>query len=110
LVLEPRQGLRRRDAADAAIWDVQALTADSGALNDGFGLILKYPQAKIAAFAEEHGFLDLPRSNARPKVGEVVRVNPNHVCVVVNMVDRLIAVRGERIVEVLPVAARGKLV
>ena len=41
---------------------------------------------------------------------EVVRVIPNHVCVVVNMVDRLIAVRGERIVEVLPVAARGKLV
>jgi D-serine deaminase-like pyridoxal phosphate-dependent protein len=40
----------------------------------------------------------------------VVRVIPNHVCVVVNMVDRLIAVRGERIVEVLPVAARGKLV
>jgi hypothetical protein len=26
------------------------------------------------------------------------------------MVDQLIAVRGERIVEVLPVAARGKLV
>ena len=87
----------------------KTLTADSGGLNDGFGLILEYPQAKIAAFAEEHGFLDLSRSNARPKVGEVVRVIPNHVCVVVNMVDRLIAVRGERIVEVLPVAARGKL-
>jgi D-serine deaminase-like pyridoxal phosphate-dependent protein len=37
-------------------------------------------------------------------------VIPNHVCVVVNMVDRLIAVRDERIVEVLPVTARGKLV
>ena len=88
----------------------KTLTADSGGLNDGFGLILEYPQAKIAAFAEEHGFLDLSRSNARPKVGEVVRVVPNHVCVVVNMVDRLIAVRGDKIVEVLPVAARGKLV
>ncbi len=87
----------------------KTLTADSGALNDGFGLILEYPQAKIAAFAEEHGFLDLSRSNARPKVGEVVRVVPNHVCVVVNMVDRLIAVRGDRVVDVLPVAARGRL-
>jgi D-serine deaminase-like pyridoxal phosphate-dependent protein len=85
------------------------LTADTGALNDGFGLILEYPQAKIHAFAEEHGFLDLARSNARPKVGEVVRVVPNHVCVVVNMVDRMIAVRGDRIVDVLPVAARGRL-
>ena len=34
---------------------------------------------------------------------------PNHVCVVVNMVDRLIAVRGDKIVDVLPVAARGRL-
>jgi D-serine deaminase-like pyridoxal phosphate-dependent protein len=29
--------------------------------------------------------------------------------VVVNMFDRMIAVRGDKIVEVLPVAARGKL-
>ena len=87
----------------------KTLTADTGALDDGFGLILEYPQAKIHAFAEEHGFLDLSRSNARPKVGEVVRVVPNHVCVVVNMFDRMIAVRGDRIVQVLPVAARGKL-
>jgi D-serine deaminase-like pyridoxal phosphate-dependent protein len=87
----------------------KTLTADTGALDDGFGLILEYPQAKIHAFAEEHGFLDLARSNARPKVGEVVRVVPNHVCVVVNMVDRMIAVRGDKIVDVLSVAARGRL-
>jgi D-serine deaminase-like pyridoxal phosphate-dependent protein len=87
----------------------KTLTADSGGLNDGFGLVLEYPQAKIAAFAEEHGFLDLSRSNARPKVGEIVRVVPNHVCVVVNMVDRMIAVRSDSIVDVLPVATRGRL-
>ena len=100
-----------RAAAERGILDAgsKTLTADSGALADGFGLILEYPQAKIHAFAEEHGFLDLARSNARPRVGEVVRVVPNHVCVVVNMVDRMIAVRGDKIVEVLPVAARGKL-
>jgi len=100
-----------RAAPERGILDAgsKTLTADTGALNDCFGLILKYPQARIAAFAEEHGFLDLARSNARPKVGEVVRVVPNHVCVVVNMVDRLIAVRGDRVVDVLPVAARGRL-
>ena len=87
----------------------KTLTADTGALDDGYGLILEYPQAKIRAFAEEHGFLDLSRSNDRPKVGDIVRVIPNHVCVVVNMVDRLIAVRGDKIVDVLPVAARGRL-
>jgi D-serine deaminase-like pyridoxal phosphate-dependent protein len=101
-----------RAAAERGILDAgsKTLTADTGALDDGFGLILEYPQAKIGAFAEEHGFLDLSRSNARPKVGEVVRVVPNHVCVVVNMFDRMICVRGERIEAVLPVAARGKLV
>jgi D-serine deaminase-like pyridoxal phosphate-dependent protein len=100
-----------RAAPERGILDsgAKTLTADHGNLNDGFGLILEYPQAKIHAFAEEHGFLDLARSNARPKVGEVVRVVPNHVCVVVNMVDRLIAVRGDAVVDVLPVAARGKL-
>jgi len=100
-----------RAAPERGILDAgsKTLTADTGALDDGFGLILEYPQAKIHAFAEEHGFLDLSRSNARPQVGEVVRVIPNHVCVVVNMVDRMIAVRGDKIVDVLPVAARGRL-
>jgi D-serine deaminase-like pyridoxal phosphate-dependent protein len=87
----------------------KTLTADPGGGLDDYGLILEYPQARISAFAEEHGFLDLSRTNDRPKVGEVVRVVPNHVCVVVNMVDRLIAVRGGAVVDVLPVAARGKL-
>jgi D-serine deaminase-like pyridoxal phosphate-dependent protein len=101
-----------RAAADRGILDAgsKTLTADTGGLEDGFGLILEYPQATIRAFAEEHGFLDLSRSNDRPSVGDVVRVVPNHVCVVVNMFDRMIAVRGDRIVEVLPVAARGKLI
>ena len=86
----------------------KTFTADTGGL-DGFGLILEHPQARIAGFAEEHGFLDLSACNERPGVGDVVRVIPNHVCVVVNMVDRLVTVRGGEIVGELPVAARGKL-
>src|SRR5262245_63591643 len=101
-----------RAAGERGILDAgsKTLTADTGGLDDGFGLVLEYPQAKIHAFAEEHGFLDLSRSNDRPSVGDVVRVVPNHVCVVVNMFDRMLGIRGDRIVEVLPVAARGKLV
>ncbi|HZB38714.1 MAG TPA: D-TA family PLP-dependent enzyme, partial [Beijerinckiaceae bacterium] len=72
-------------------------------------LILEHPEAKIAKFAEEHGFLDLTKCNDRPKVGDVVRIVPNHVCVVVNMVDRLVATRGDEIVGELAVAARGKI-
>lgn len=99
-----------RAAPERGILDAgsKTLTADTGGL-DGFGLILEHPEAKIARFAEEHGFLDLSRSNTRPKVGDVVRIVPNHVCVVVNMMDEVVMVRGEEIVGVLPVAARGKL-
>ena len=101
-----------RAAPERGILDAgsKTLTADPGGGLDGFGEILDYPQARIHAFAEEHGFLDLSRSNDRPDVGDVVRVVPNHVCVVVNMVDQLIAVRGSEIVDVLEVAARGRLV
>jgi D-serine deaminase-like pyridoxal phosphate-dependent protein len=87
----------------------KTLTSDGGGL-DGYGLILEHPEAKIKGFAEEHGFLDLSKCNIRPAVGDIVRVIPNHVCVVVNMVDQLIAVRCNEVVEVMPVAARGKLV
>ena len=67
------------------------------------------PQVRIHKFAEEHGFLDLSGCNDRPKVGDVVRIIPNHVCVVVNMVDRLIATRGGQIAGEIPVAARGRI-
>lgn len=87
----------------------KTLTADPGGSLDGFGLILDHPEARIARFAEEHGFLDLSRSNSRPNVGDVVRIVPNHVCVVVNMVDEVVMVRGDEIIGLLPVAARGKL-
>ncbi len=99
-----------RAEADRGILDSgsKTLTSDTGGL-EGHGLILEHPQAKIARFAEEHGFLDLSACNDRPKVGDVVRIVPNHVCVVVNMVDRLVTVRGGEIVGELPVAARGRL-
>ncbi|MFB6449609.1 D-TA family PLP-dependent enzyme [Bradyrhizobium tunisiense] len=99
-----------RAAPERGILDAgsKTLTSDTGGL-DGHGLILEHPEAKIAKFAEEHGFLDLSRSNTRPNVGDVVRIVPNHVCVVVNMMDEVLMVRGEEIIGTLPVAARGKL-
>jgi D-serine deaminase-like pyridoxal phosphate-dependent protein len=86
----------------------KTLTSDIGGL-EGHGLILEHPEARIARFAEEHGFLDLTTCNDRPKVGDVVRIVPNHVCVAVNMVDRLVTVRGDKLVGEIPVAARGRL-
>ncbi|MBU0726299.1 MAG: D-TA family PLP-dependent enzyme [Alphaproteobacteria bacterium] len=99
-----------RAGAERGILDSgsKTLTNDKGGL-DGFGMILEHPKARIEKFAEEHGFLDLAACNVRPGVGDVVRIVPNHVCVVSNMVDRFVTVRGDRLIGELPVAARGKL-
>jgi len=87
----------------------KTLTPDTGGL-DGFGLVLEHPKARIHKMAEEHGFIDISSCESRPSIGDIVRVVPNHVCVVVNMFDQLVAVRGNHIVDVIPIDARGKLV
>jgi len=100
-----------RGALDRGILDAgsKTLTSDTGGL-DGYGLILEHPDARIHKFSEEHGFLDLSQCHIKPEIGDILRVIPNHVCVAVNMVDHLVAVRGETIIEAIPVAARGRLV
>lgn len=100
-----------RAGAERGILDAgsKTLTADTGGL-DGFGHIIEHPTAKIHKFAEEHGFLDLSGCNNKPAVGDIVRIIPNHVCVSVNMFDQLVGVRGGKIEQIIPVAARGKLV
>jgi D-serine deaminase-like pyridoxal phosphate-dependent protein len=42
-------------------------------------------------------------------VGDRVRVIPNHICVAVNLHEKVYGVRGESVEEVWPVDARGKL-
>ena len=100
------RGGKERGILDAGS---KTLTSDTGGLT-GYGYILEHPTAKIHKFAEEHGFLDLTRCNDKPAVGDIVRVVPNHVCVAVNMMDQLVVVRGDEIVDIIPVTARGMLV
>ncbi|MEM8856466.1 MAG: D-TA family PLP-dependent enzyme, partial [Pseudomonadota bacterium] len=99
-----------RAEEDRGILDAgsKTLTSDTAGL-PGHGLIREYPDGEIASLSEEHGMMDLSRSERRPEVGEVVTIVPNHVCVAVNMVDRLIAVKGQEIVGPIPVDARGRL-
>jgi len=87
----------------------KTFTSDPGGL-DGFGLVLEHPKARIHKMAEEHGFIDISDCESKPSIGDIVRVIPNHVCVVVNMFDQLVAVRDDNIVDVIPVEARGRLV
>lgn len=72
-----------------------------------FGYVVEYPQAAVVNMSEEHGMIDVSRSASKPKVGEVLRIVPNHCCVVSNMVDEVYGVRHGAVEVVWSVAARG---
>jgi D-serine deaminase-like pyridoxal phosphate-dependent protein len=73
----------------------------------GYGHLVEYPDAVIPHLSEEHGVIDLSQCAERPAVGDVVHVIPNHCCVVSNMVDEVVGVRGGKVEQVWRVAARG---
>jgi D-serine deaminase-like pyridoxal phosphate-dependent protein len=74
----------------------------------GYGLVLEYPEAVIRKLNEEHGIIDISTCKTKPEVGEVVRIVPNHVCVVTNLHDEVVVHRKGFVEGVWPVWARGK--
>ncbi|HUF14110.1 MAG TPA: alanine racemase [Longimicrobiales bacterium] len=87
----------------------KALSSDSIRASgyDGFGELLDRPGVTVTRVSEEHGVLDLSRTDWRPRVGDTVRIVPNHVCVSVNLQTRIHGVRGERVVSEWQPDARG---
>ena len=77
------------------------------AIVDGFGLFLDAPDALFEKMNEEHGYVK--HAGHQRKVGERVRVLPNHICVAVNLHERIYGVRGDQVVESWTVDGRGKL-
>ena len=75
---------------------------------DGYGALLDHPEVIVSRMSEEHGILDLSRSAWRPRLGDQVRIVPNHVCIVVHLFDEIIGVRGHAVETRWPVAARGR--
>jgi D-serine deaminase-like pyridoxal phosphate-dependent protein len=73
----------------------------------GFGALLDRPDVIVKSMSEEHGLLDLSRSDWRPRIGDRVRIVPNHVCVSVNLHATVWGVRDDVIERCWPVAARG---
>lgn len=60
----------------------------------GFGALLDHPEVVVHAVSEEHGRLDLAGSNLGFRVGDRVRIVPNHVCVSTNLHSYLHPVRN----------------
>ena len=74
---------------------------------DGHGLILG-SGSRLRSLSEEHGVLRVEEGDSF-RVGERVRILPNHACVVSNLHDRLYGVRGGRVETEIRVSARGRI-
>jgi D-serine deaminase-like pyridoxal phosphate-dependent protein len=61
--------------------------------------------------SREHGVIDLPDGVADPgwRIGQKVRIVPDHACGVSNMHDEVVAVDGEGVVETWRVIGRGRV-
>ncbi len=79
-----------------------------GPEGEGFGALLEHPSVIVKSMSEEHGILDLGATDWRPEVGDMVRVIPNHVCIVTHLHDLVYGARGYTIETHWPVAARGR--
>ena len=80
----------------------------SGTADEGFGSLLDRPEVTVARLSEEHGVLDLRATGWRPRVGDRVRIVPNHVCIAVHLHETIYGVRGDHVETAWPVAARGR--
>ncbi|MCB1489172.1 MAG: alanine racemase [Bauldia sp.] len=93
---------------DRALIDAgsKALTMDLLGL-EGYGVVHALGDAPIYGVNEEHGYLDISKLAIKPKVGDLVRITPNHVCPVSNLFDRVVFIRGDKVLGAVKVDARG---
>ena len=62
----------------------------------------------IERLSEEHATMRAMQPTSL-RIGDRVRVIPNHSCVVTNLMDELVLIDGDAVVDRLPVAARGRI-
>src|SRR3954468_23854005 len=110
-----------RPAPDRVILDSGSKTLTNDAARGfiptpGFGVVLQDlataepdPALVIERLSEEHATVRVVNGSTRLATGDLVRVIPNHSCVVSNLVDSVWLVEGADVVERLPVAARGRI-
>lgn len=82
----------------------------------GYGAVLRdpfvaepHPSLLIDRLSEEHATVKVLEGQTTLATGDLVRIVPNHSCVVSNLVDQVWLVDGDSVVEALPVAARGRI-
>lgn len=96
-------------APDRAIVDAGSKALTSDLLGQvGHGYVLGRPDIAIDQLSEEHGRL-VTQGPIGLKVGDRLRIVPNHACVVTNLFDEIVAFSADEPPHRLRVAARGKV-
>lgn len=75
---------------------------------EGYGFLVDRPEVTVRELSEEHGMLDLSSTEWRPSIGDRVRIVPSHVCVSVNLQDRVLVVDGDGEADWWPLEGRGR--
>ena len=92
-----------------AVVDAGSKSLTSDQLGEpGFGRI-RGTDARLYSLTEEHGMIDRTKLGETVKIGDTVRIIPNHVCPVINLFDRVAVSSGGRILGYARVDARGKV-
>lgn len=103
-----------RPSRDIAILDAgsKTLTSERGPFSskgDSHGVIRGFSDCQIDRLWEEHARVQLTEEARQLRVGDLVEIIPTHVCPTVNLATELVCVRGGRVAEVWPVAARARV-
>jgi D-serine deaminase-like pyridoxal phosphate-dependent protein len=97
-------------ALNRAIVDAGSKVLSSDLLGQvGYGHVLGRPDITIDQLSEEHGRL-ISTGPIGLKVGDRLRIVPNHACVVSNLFDTVYLLKAGQPVALTPVVARGKVV
>jgi D-serine deaminase-like pyridoxal phosphate-dependent protein len=72
----------------------------------GFGLVLGHPELTIERLYEQHAIVGAPLPT-RLRVGERVRIVPNHACTTANLHRRALVAQGADVVDVWSIGAAG---
>jgi D-serine deaminase-like pyridoxal phosphate-dependent protein len=110
-----------RPSKDRVILDCGSKTLSSDGARGfqptpGYGVVLKAVESSepdtgllIERLSEEHATVRVVEGTSPLEPGNLVRVLPNHSCVVSNLVECIRMVDGSAVIDTLPVAARGKI-
>jgi D-serine deaminase-like pyridoxal phosphate-dependent protein len=98
-----------RPTATRVVIDAGSKSLTSDLLNmTGYGLVMG-TELTVKGLSEEHGVIEMPVASDWPRIGDRLRIIPNHACVISNLFDTVNLISGDGVKETVPVAARGRV-